>query len=94
MTPSPEGDHAEPPMSAPSSPWRIDDLAHRAGVTVDTVRYYQRMKRQRVYPFTVSWDQARHPHGPAASGDVRLVLRPVLGLTSRAATRRAVATSR
>jgi DNA-binding transcriptional MerR regulator len=22
--------------------WRIDDLAHRAGVTVDTVRYYQR----------------------------------------------------
>lgn len=29
-------------MSAPSAPWRIDDLAHRAGVTVDTVRYYQR----------------------------------------------------
>ncbi|HEX6310262.1 MAG TPA: MerR family transcriptional regulator [Acidimicrobiia bacterium] len=22
--------------------WRIDDLAHRAGVTVDTIRYYQR----------------------------------------------------
>ena len=22
--------------------WRIDDLAHRADVTVDTVRYYQR----------------------------------------------------
>jgi DNA-binding transcriptional MerR regulator len=26
----------------PADPWRIDDLAHRAGVTVDTVRYYQR----------------------------------------------------
>jgi DNA-binding transcriptional MerR regulator len=26
----------------PTDPWRIDDLAHRAGVTVDTVRYYQR----------------------------------------------------
>ena len=26
---------------APSG-WRIDDLAHRAGVTVDTIRYYQR----------------------------------------------------
>ncbi|HZP30067.1 MAG TPA: MerR family transcriptional regulator [Acidimicrobiia bacterium] len=25
----------------PASPWRIDDLAHRAGLTVDTVRYYQ-----------------------------------------------------
>jgi hypothetical protein len=25
-----------------SCAWRIDDLAHRAGVTVDTVRYYQR----------------------------------------------------
>src|SRR6476661_3943007 len=23
------------------SSWRIDDLAHRAGLTVDTVRYYQ-----------------------------------------------------
>ncbi len=22
--------------------WRIDDLAHRAGITVDTIRYYQR----------------------------------------------------
>lgn len=30
-------------MTAPAAePWRIDDLAHRAGVTVDTVRYYQR----------------------------------------------------
>src|ERR1039457_5418424 len=28
--------------SPPAEPWRIDDLAHRAGVTVDTVRYYQR----------------------------------------------------
>jgi len=27
---------------SPTSPWRIDDLAHRGGVTVDTVRYYQR----------------------------------------------------
>ena len=27
---------------APPTRWRIDDLAHRAGVTVDTVRYYQR----------------------------------------------------
>jgi DNA-binding transcriptional MerR regulator len=26
----------------PACPWRIDDLAQRAGVTVDTVRYYQR----------------------------------------------------
>src|SRR3984893_7885106 len=28
-------------MTSPCA-WRIDDLAHRAGVTVDTVRYYQR----------------------------------------------------
>ena len=29
-------------MSNPSgNPWRIDDLAQRAGLTVDTVRYYQ-----------------------------------------------------
>jgi DNA-binding transcriptional MerR regulator len=28
--------------AAPAESWRIDDLAHRAGVTVDTVRYYQR----------------------------------------------------
>src|SRR5271165_2765131 len=28
--------------TAPTDHWRIDDLAHRAGVTVDTVRYYQR----------------------------------------------------
>ncbi len=28
--------------TSPAEPWRIDDLAHRAGVTVDTVRYYQR----------------------------------------------------
>jgi DNA-binding transcriptional MerR regulator len=28
--------------TVPTDPWRIDDLAHRAGVTVDTVRYYQR----------------------------------------------------
>jgi len=25
----------------PADSWRIDDLAHRAGLTVDTVRYYQ-----------------------------------------------------
>src|ERR1700737_1650296 len=30
-----------PHMTSPCG-WRIDDLAHRAGVTVDTVRYYQR----------------------------------------------------
>ncbi len=28
-------------MTSPCA-WRIDDLSHRAGVTVDTVRYYQR----------------------------------------------------
>jgi DNA-binding transcriptional MerR regulator len=28
-------------MNSPCA-WRIDDLAHKAGVTVDTVRYYQR----------------------------------------------------
>lgn len=33
MTPNP---------ASPTSCWRIDDLAHRGGVTVDTVRYYQR----------------------------------------------------
>jgi DNA-binding transcriptional MerR regulator len=27
---------------APSDAWRIDDLAQRAGITVDTIRYYQR----------------------------------------------------
>jgi DNA-binding transcriptional MerR regulator len=28
--------------TAPACPWRIDDLARRGDVTVDTVRYYQR----------------------------------------------------
>jgi DNA-binding transcriptional MerR regulator len=28
-------------MSNETAAWRIDDLAHRAGLTVDTVRYYQ-----------------------------------------------------
>ena len=28
--------------TGPACPWRIDDLAHRGGVTVDTIRYYQR----------------------------------------------------
>ena len=28
-------------MSNETGAWRIDDLAHRAGLTVDTVRYYQ-----------------------------------------------------
>src|SRR5690242_11943351 len=28
-------------MSTDATAWRIDDLAHRAGLTVDTVRYYQ-----------------------------------------------------
>src|SRR3954464_14361626 len=27
---------------APASGWRIDDLAHKADLTVDTVRFYQR----------------------------------------------------
>ncbi len=29
-------------MTTTNDEWRIDDLAHRAGVTVDTIRYYQR----------------------------------------------------
>jgi DNA-binding transcriptional MerR regulator len=29
-------------MSTPEARWRIDDLAHRAGLTVDTIRFYQR----------------------------------------------------
>jgi DNA-binding transcriptional MerR regulator len=34
---------AEAPDGAERAPaWRIDDLAHRAGITVDTIRYYQR----------------------------------------------------
>ena len=28
--------------TSPACPWRIDDLAQRAGMTVDTIRYYQR----------------------------------------------------
>jgi DNA-binding transcriptional MerR regulator len=32
----PERSGAEPPS------WRIDDLAHKAGLTVDTIRFYQR----------------------------------------------------
>jgi DNA-binding transcriptional MerR regulator len=28
--------------TSPACPWRIDDLAHRATMTVDTIRYYQR----------------------------------------------------
>jgi DNA-binding transcriptional MerR regulator len=28
--------------TSPTCAWRIDDLAHRAGLTVDTIRYYQR----------------------------------------------------
>jgi DNA-binding transcriptional MerR regulator len=36
QTPSPNGTATEP------SAWRIDDLAQRAGLTVDTIRYYQR----------------------------------------------------
>ena len=33
------------PGTSPSTPadgWRIDDLAQRAGIAVDTIRYYQR----------------------------------------------------
>lgn len=38
---------SQPPAEAQSGPeraaaWRIDDLAQRAGITVDTIRYYQR----------------------------------------------------
>lgn len=29
-------------MSSSEARWRIDDLAHRAGLTVDTIRFYQR----------------------------------------------------
>ena len=29
-------------MAPPPDSWRIDDLAQRAGITVDTIRYYQR----------------------------------------------------
>jgi len=29
-------------MATTDDEWRIDDLAHKAGVTVDTIRYYQR----------------------------------------------------
>ena len=32
----------EPGTGAPAGCWRIDDLAQKAGVTVDTIRYYQR----------------------------------------------------
>lgn len=32
----------EPVTDGTEGCWRIDDLAHRAGVTVDTIRYYQR----------------------------------------------------
>lgn len=35
-------DRSEGSARGDSSGWRIDDLAHRAGVTVDTIRYYQR----------------------------------------------------
>jgi DNA-binding transcriptional MerR regulator len=36
-------DHpADAPGEDPTEPWRIDDLARRADVTVDTVRFYQR----------------------------------------------------
>jgi DNA-binding transcriptional MerR regulator len=38
MTDSP----ARTPTAGPDACWRIDDLAQRAGVTVDTIRYYQR----------------------------------------------------
>ena len=37
-TPRPPGD----PDTADVPEWRIDDLAQRAGVAVDTIRYYQR----------------------------------------------------
>jgi DNA-binding transcriptional MerR regulator len=33
---------ADAASTAPAGDWRIDDLAHRAGVSVDTIRYYQR----------------------------------------------------
>lgn len=29
-------------MTTPAARWRIDDLAHEAGLTVDTIRFYQR----------------------------------------------------
>jgi DNA-binding transcriptional MerR regulator len=36
---TPEG---APEPGGATTGWRIDDLAHRAGLTVDTIRYYQR----------------------------------------------------
>lgn len=39
MSQTPDGASAGPERS---SAWRIDDLAQRAGITVDTIRYYQR----------------------------------------------------
>jgi len=48
LQPGSDDDAAEPAADAaagalaPASDWRIDDLAQRAGVAVDTIRYYQR----------------------------------------------------
>jgi len=40
---APAGGDDDPPKSPPAGAcWRIDDLARRADVTVDTIRYYQR----------------------------------------------------
>jgi DNA-binding transcriptional MerR regulator len=44
MTDEATSEHGERPESPPpgSGCWRIDDLAQRAEITVDTIRYYQR----------------------------------------------------
>jgi DNA-binding transcriptional MerR regulator len=42
MTTSTPAPDAGTGTSSPPDGWRIDDLAQRAGITVDTIRYYQR----------------------------------------------------
>jgi hypothetical protein len=43
-----------------------------------TVRYYQRMKRQRVYPLVVRWNTAKSGQSLAADESAPLVVRPVV----------------
>jgi len=60
---------------------KASDPAARADAKVLpplTVRYYQRMKRQRVYPMVVRWEKVEHPHGAVPPATPTLVLRPVV----------------